>query len=490
MPLILPGNVASATAGAYDIANSVRMNSADTAYFAKTPSAGDRAKWTFSVWFKIGNIPGASSAHCFFSSGASGADQAAIKIDSQVIHWWEYDHSASSFPGYLITNRKIRDPSAWYHLVCTWDSDNGTAGNRMRMYINGTEETSFSTDTNPTSGFDSNINSNVLHEIGRQSFNSSGYFDGYFAEMAFCDGQAYAASDFGEFSEDSPTIWMPKDISGLTFGTRGWYLDFEDSADLDDDESGNGNDWTLANLAAADQMLDTPTNNFCVLNALTARSDGTLSQGNLLFTHTAAGWGSTLGTFAPTAGKWYWESRQSENTSSNGFPVGIYNVDSGLFHDQQQTQTPGHTTSTYGEGYAAYTDNGDYASWRTNNVEADTSFGSGDAADIWQCAIDLDNQKIWFGQNNTWTGSGDPANGTNATSTALTAGAAFAPITCSYDEDDDSENFHHNFGADSTFAGAISAGGNADGNGYGDFVYAPPSGFLSLCTKNLGSDGG
>ena len=219
----------------YEVANSCRFNDDDTAYFNKTPSAGDRAKWTFSCWFKLGNIPGASANHCLFSSGSSGADQATIKISNQKIDWWEWDQSANDFIGYLSTNRKIRDPSAWYHLVCTWDSDNGTAGNRMRMYINGTEETSFATDTNPTSGFDSNINSNVAHEIGREANNSSNYWDGYLAEMAFCDGQAYAASDFGEFDDDSPTIWKPKDISGLTFGSRGWYLDFEDSGDLDDD---------------------------------------------------------------------------------------------------------------------------------------------------------------------------------------------------------------------------------------------------------------
>ena len=223
--------------------------------------------------------------------------------------------------------------------------------------------------------------------------------------------------------------------------------------------------------------------NYCTLNPLTQPNAGTFSEGNLLFTHTASAWRSTAGTFGMRTGKWYWEAYQYEDLSGNGFPCGIYDIDSGLFLDKMAGDYLGQSTSTHGASYVCYTNTGSNAQKRHNGVEANLSFGAGAAGDVWQCAFDADNGKIWFGQNNTWSDSGNPATGTNATYTSIPT-STWVPVTCSYD-DDNSENYPQNFGQDASFAGRITDAGNADGNGHGTFKYSPPSGFLSLCAANL-----
>ena len=223
--------------------------------------------------------------------------------------------------------------------------------------------------------------------------------------------------------------------------------------------------------------------NFCTLNPLAQPNSGTYSEGNLLFTHTTADWRTSSGTLAVSSGKWYWEAYQYESLSGNGFPVGIYDISGGKLVSNQASAYPGRTTSTYGLGYAVYSNSGTYASKYTNQTETNTSLSIGVSGDVWQCALDLDNNKLWFGKNNSWDNSANPALGTNQ-SYAIDSGKEYVPVTCSYN-DSGSENFPQNFGQDSTFSGRISAGGNADGNGFGDFKYAPPSGFLALCSANL-----
>jgi hypothetical protein len=486
MPLILPGNVATATAATgYDVANSVRMNDDDTPYFNKTPSAGDRAKWTFSCWFKLGNIPGASSTHGILVSGGASADQSTIRIDGQVIDWVEWDQSGSATQGRLITNRVFRDPTAWYHLVCTWDSDNGTEGSRMKMYINGVRETSFSTGTYPTSGYDSAMNSNVLHEIGRQSWNSSQYFDGYFAEMAFCDGQAYAASDFGEFDSDSPTIWKPKDISGLTFGSRGWYLDFEDSGDLDDDESGNGNDWTANNLAAADQCIDSPTNNLCTLNPLhmsDPSSNYFVDNGNNTLEATNNDVDRQTGmTIHPQGIKGYFE--WNIPTDSN-FRVALQADGVGLSKNNYTALSSGQFYGLDSSGHLAYANGGSSTTLISGYVTSQS------VGDVCGCAFDFtgSNRNVWFHTNGTYgnngSGVGVPATGAypGLTSTQLSTTKEFE-FVFAVNTGGSSSSIALNFGNGSFDGTAISsAGTNAS---FGSFEYNVPSGFGPICTKTL-----
>ena len=223
--------------------------------------------------------------------------------------------------------------------------------------------------------------------------------------------------------------------------------------------------------------------NFCTLNPLAQPNSGTYSEGNLLFTHTASAWRTSFGTHGMRTGKWYWEAYQYEDiTTGNGFPIGIYDQDSGK-QAAQAAQYPGQSNSSYGTGYIAYSNTGTYATKRNNGSETNMTIDDGDAGDVWQCAFDADNGKIWFGKNNTWDNSANPALGSNESYASIPS-STWVPITCSY-SDSSSENYPQNFGQDSTFAGRISAGGNADDNGFGDFKYAPPTGFLALCSGNL-----
>ena len=184
-----------------------------------------------------------------------------------------------------------RDVSAWYHIVVAVDTTQGTASNRLKLYVNGEQITSLQASSYPSLNFDTLINNNNAHYISGAVDTTYGTrrFDGYMAEVCFIDGTALDPTSFGEFDEDSG-IWKPISVSGLTFGTNGFYLDFEDSAALGDDVSGNGNNFTVNNLTAIDQTTDTPTNNFATLNPLNNYwSAATFSEGNSVYTSNNTG---------------------------------------------------------------------------------------------------------------------------------------------------------------------------------------------------------
>jgi len=467
MPLILPGNVASATAATtYSIANSCRLDRASSAGLTREMDDGNEDRWTLSFWVKRGEMVnhtqvltmGGSNHGIFFSK------------DSLTDALLFYNYIGGD-KGQLLTSRKFRDPAAWMHLVFVWDSGNATAGNRMRIYVNGVEETAFATDTNPDQNQDSQFNvDGDTHYIGRES--GGNYFDGYIAEYVFIDGTVYAASDFGEFDSDSPTIWIPKDPSGLTFGTNGVWLDFEDSSALGNDVSGNNNDFTPANLAAIDQCVDTPTNNFATLNPIAWTTGGglTFSEGNCKLTNASSGgWKPAISTIAPTNGKWYCEIKITSSASEHH---GILDITQ--FNDQSN-----YNLDSLTRAYLYYYYNGQ----KINNSSYEDYGDSYTTGDVIGIALDLTNNKVYFAKNGTWQDSGDPTSGATGT------GAAYS-ITDGYDytfalNQHNSSVSEINYGNPSwSLSSAV-----ADANGYGAFEYAPPSGYLALCTKNLGEEG-
>jgi len=477
MPLILPGNVASATAAGYDVANSCRFNSFDTPQMHKTPgSAGNLDNWTLSVWIKRSNISSAgnnSYKTIFGIYAASGANQEGLHIQDDDVMYYQFWQGGSKV-GEIKTNRKFRDVGAWYHIVIAYDSTNGTAGDRIKMYVNGVRETSFSTTTDPTSGLNSQMGGTDKLQIG--CINTTNHFDGYMAEVVYVNGSTLDATSFGEFDEDSPTIWKPKDVSGLTFGTNGFYLDFEDSSNLGNDASG-GTDFTEVNLAATDQATDTPTNNFATMNPLDNIGATTFSEGNnlLLWTATNKTNKSTIGV---TSGKWYAECKAIDvNSGTTGAVIGVGG--------------PGCLASTYLNGSS------DPSGWgyrcQTGNIQ--NSAGNEAYGDTWAendiigVALDMDNGAVYMSKNGTWQDSGDPTSGaskTNAANNQPSYGSAISGtefFACSaYDTD----SLAWNFGGCPSYA--ISSG-NADADGYGNFEYAPPSGYYALCTKNLAEYG-
>ena len=665
----------------YSIDNSLRFNDDDSAYLSRTPSsAGNRKTWTWSGWVKNGNI---SIHRCFFSALTSTNEADIIQFRTNDIFeaYWNGSNS-----GILNSSAKYRDPSAWYHIVVAVDTTQGTAANRVKYYINGTQITDHSTVVYPSQDYETSVNNNVLHHLGTRVLSSSSrqnYFDGYLAEVHFIDGQALDPTSFGETGTYGE--WKPIEVTGMTYGTNGFYLPFsntgtkhtitangdaqhstaqskiggssmyfdgsgdyltipstsdfdfgtgdytlefwirngtanpimhidaydgsgllisyegsgyvfrpgngggwgltlthtvsldssnwhhisvvcssgtttmyydgvgvansttvvdvdwagavsgiggryggspiyapyigyldeirisnsarytsnftpsttaftEDANTLllihsdttngsttftDDsgvvgglgtDASSNTNNWTVNNLAATDQMLDTPTNNFPVFSPIykpTGNTDMTVSDGGLKIT-SASGADSSIGqswSFGDVGQpkKWYFETY----IGSGGQNIGFYiQIDGKTMWDMY---------GYYLHSSTIVCPSGESCS---NTARTSGAFASGD---LMQIAIDMENGKMWLGKNGTWDGSGDPVAGTNWQTTITGnnlrmflnhgASAAYTQVW--------------NFGQDSSFAGNKTAQGNADGNGYGDFYYTPPTDFLALCTSNL-----
>jgi hypothetical protein len=294
---------------AYEVANSLRFNSGSSDSLSRTPSStGSQQIGTWSYWIKRADITAYGLLYSIQHSGEHFEIWIAGDVDDNTIEIRNYN--GSSYDMRLITNRKFRDVSAWYHIVVALDTTQGTDSNRIKLYINGVQETSFSTATYPSVNHNFVFSQTSATKIGTR-YNDSNFFDGYMAEVVFIDGQALDPTSFGEFDEDSPTIWKPKDVSGLTFGTNGFYLDFENSSALGNDVSGNDNDFTANNLAATDQSTDTCTNNYATFNPLdNYYLSGTFSEGNLKVSidnnSTEAFTTSTIGV---SSGKWYMENK-------------------------------------------------------------------------------------------------------------------------------------------------------------------------------------
>ena len=462
---------------AYEVANSCMFNDGDSAYMHKTPSSdGNRQTFTISVWLKRGTL--SSIQNILGSSDDSFGNGLFLQFQADDTLRFGFQDPNQ----FKVTNRVFRDCSAWYNIVVAVNVNEASNSNRVKIYVNGTQETSFGTD-NTMTDVDKDWNNQQAHSVGRSGAYDSQYFDGYLAEVVSIDGSQLAATSFGEFDEDSPTIWKPKDVSGLTFGTNGFYLDFEDSSNLGNDANG-GTDLTEVNLAATDQTTDTPNNNFATLNPLdhyynaTTSTGGTLSEGNTKFVIASGNKGFARSTIGVNAGKWYWECKL--HAVSKGF-LGVCNNEI-LVKDS----TP-QVNAIY--LYEATPD------FRSGDQILTTGVASISTNNIMNFALDMDNNAFYIGVNNSWMNSGDPTSGssrTGAISELFTTGRAiisdsgemFANLLNT--STSGGINTSMNFG-NPAYANSSDA---ADANGYGAFEYAPPSGFLALCTKNLGSDGG
>jgi hypothetical protein len=287
--------------------------------------------------------------------------------------------------------------------------------------------------------------------------------------MVLIDNQALTPSSFGELSDDG--IWIPKDVSELTFSTNGFWVDGRDSSDLGDDESGNGNDYTTSGLGAHDQMADSPTNSFNTMNPLNPLSDGTLSEGNL---KNVLSGDDQFYTTQELGFKSYCEFRL-DASSNYGGAVGF-----GTFGGTNDNQNTLAFSTQYNSGQINLSDGS-----VDGNVGGTVSVG-----DIIMMALDPDTRKWWVGVNGTWRNSGNPAGGTGEVyqySTTYFGEGIGAIVWGGWKGSANGMTVTWNFGQDSTFGGQETAGGNSDGNGVGNFKYSVPSGFLANCTKNLGS---
>ena len=492
MPLIIPSNSQSSTG--FSIDQSIRYNDDDSPILKKTYSgAGTEETFTLSMWVKRGAIGaglGASNLGLtLFSGGADVSNYGEIVFRSSGHSTQDclefYNSTSGSTNMMLKTNRLFRDPSAWYHLVFVMDTTNAVSSERLRMYINGVRETSFATATYPAKDTVPNFNTATEHGIGGFAVSTdTRFFDGYLAEIVFLDGTATDCNSFAEFNDSG--IWVPKSVSGLTFGTNGFHIDGRDSADLGDDESGQGNDYTASGLAAHDQVFDTPTNNFCVLNPISKPSydSGVTVRGvsgvNLSSISKPSGNtnGFAFGTMGVTSGKWYYELYTTTYPAVEALGLG--------WIDSENTQT----ATSSGSGWRDFGVNqrhttSAYSSWVWgSNESTSTGLTPFQASVVVGVATDFDNNTFTLTTNGSAYGSVD-FDSTSPTQD-LTDGTIWLPK--SELANDAVALVTFNFGQDSTFNGQITAGGNADGNGVGNFKYSVPSGYLALCSKNLGAD--
>ena len=450
---------------AYEVANSCRFNDDDNPKMVVTPSSsGTNAGkiYTLSAWVKFGNIGvdktiwSCSTDTYIYITGAG-----VISCNFRRNGGTNYEYNST---------RKLRDPSAWYHIVLRVDTTDSTDADKVQVYVNNQEDTPATTTyQNMADDYETGANvSGVEQRIGVYSDGSLD-FDGYMAEVIMVDNQSLAPTEFGEYDEDSPNIWKPKDISDISVGTNGYYLDFEDSSNLGNNAAGSGSaDLTETNLAATDQTTDTPTNNFCTLNPLTI-SGATLSEGNLKYTHTQNGeYRTVLGTFGLDSGKWYWEVKI---VSEDGYrPV------SGIASTQDTPYyQPAYSSLHLGKGNASaglFT-HGDMSLNGSSGTAPDTL----DDGDITGFALDLDS-----GTNTLAVYKNGSLDETYNLTTVGTYGSYTPAITGYHSANNVMEI---NFGNPSF---SISSG-NSDANGYGNFEYAVPSGYYALNTKNLAEYG-
>ena len=463
MPLILGTNSIKDTG--FNVANSLRFNDDDSPMLQITPSssATNSKKMTISFWCKRSNL-GINGRIFSADTSDSNSNRDSLFFDSNDKLYLFLDNGS---PGNLRTNRLFRDVSAWYHIVIAIDTTQSTNTNRVKFYINGVQETSFDSSGDgivyPSQNYDIvGFGQNGREAtIGADTDNggNDNEFDGYLAELVFIDGQQLDPTSFGEFDSDSPNIWKPIDVSGLTFGTNGFYLDFENASSLGADVSGNSNNFTVNNLTSVDQSTDTCTNNFATLNPLDFTGSITASEGNTVFQG-----GRYKATFGVSSGKWYWEAKRL-NAPDNAY-IGIKADD-------------GDWNNSYNNSYTYYTSNGNYYL----NGSSQGSYGSSSTTnDILIFALDMDNGKFYVGENGTFYNSGNPASGTNPMASSISG--TYLPVVIN-NSASGTDQYSFNFGNPSF---SISSG-NADANGFGNFEYAVPSGYFALCTKNLAEHG-
>ena len=461
MPFFDPIRIGSSGTAdtAYTVDRSLRFNSADDAYLTRTPSStGNQKVWTWSAWFKRTNLGTTGYLFASNESNSSGDGIAALYFQSDQIYTY-YDTSGSNTYG-AVNSRKYRDIGAWYHIVWQVDAANTT----HRIWINGVEETGLS--NNPIDYNYTMNQSGHTNVMGATPWNTSNTSDLYLAEVHFSDGNKYAASDFGE-TDATTGQWVPKSVS-ITYGTNGFYLNFSDNSGtsattLGKDSSGNSNNWTPNNFSVAagagnDSVEDTPTNNFCTLNPLDKNSNVTASDGNLKAVGTSGAHYPIFSTFGMKGGKWYVEYRN--NGSSSNWRHAIMNFEHDSASLNADSTVASNTSAVNKVGYGINVNNGN----KMHDSDTGSSYGTAlsGTSDVLQCAVDLDNGKIYWGINNTWFNSGDPAAGSNP---------AFSGIDTTITW---------------TFAHHIYHIANCTVNfGQQGFSYTPPSGFKALSSANL-----
>ena len=452
MPLIIPSNSISDLG--YNVANSLRFDDGSSDHLSRTQDTADnRRKFTINCWIKRSNLTRSDFFHSY-----NGGYYIFLDFFNDRLNIYSQSGATVNFD--ISTNRLLRDISAWYNIVIAFDTTQATASDRIKVYVNGVQETSFSSSSYPSQNHDCEIGtSSHLLKIG--SYAGSGdFFNGYMSEYVLIDGQQLDPTSFGEFDEDS-SIWKPIDVSGLTFGTNGFYLDFENSGSLGADVSGNGNNFTVNNLTSIDQTTDTPTNNYATMNPLIPTANLTFSEGNLKLTTGGSDvTGGGIGTIGVTQGKWYWELKLLSSNMGN-HTHGIIS----------ELTNPSQTALQSKVGVTQFR-NDDGGEMVKDGTQTTADYGTFSTGDIMGVALNADDNQISIYKS----GSAIVSNFTISTTRGVLFPFVGMGLNC---------ETQINFGSPPY----SESGGNSDGNGYGNFSMSVPSGYYALNTKNLAEYG-
>jgi len=473
-----------------------------TSYLTRAASGGNQKTYTISVWVKIGN------SKTPITTGAAnrviiGSDISADATNHATLSFYSNGQlkfmnlTSNDWGTHKRSFRMLLDGTSWYHIVCRVDTTQATASDRVRLYVNGEQITSFDNDQTPDQNEDTGMFRYQTIIGARKSSSPDDFWLGYMAHMHICEGYSYAPTKFGE-TDSTTGEWKPTlNPSSVSYGDNGAWLKFEDSSNLGLDSSGEGHNFTV--VGSLKQSISTPSNTFCALDFNQAYNESHIRYAQTAFLGTSTNARGCASTQMVKNGKWYFEVKvETDRTSSDGATISI--AKNGT-HAQRRWRNEGanaivgkETGSNGCEGitYQPMTS--------TPNIIDDggggtVNYGSqASADDIIMVAVDLSaaTSKIWFGKNGTWfnapstSSAGDPANG-NYPGLSFAKGDDFWGINItSVVNAADNANKHMfcNFG-EGRFGTTAVASANADGAGLGAFEYAVPSGFYSICTKNI-----
>jgi hypothetical protein len=474
--------------GPQSIDNSLRFDDGSTDYLSgpNTTAGSTKTKFTFSAWIKRANLTSVDDT--VLGKWSSANDRGHINFSDTPDDTIQlFEKVSGSTTVHLLTNRLFRDTSAWYNIVYIGDTTQSTSSDRLKLFVNGVQETSFGTATYPSQNYEWQLQAIAKNfGIGAFAAENAGASPSsfYLAEVVYLDGVAGSVSSFGE-TDTTTGIWKPKKIGSFTSaGTNSFYLDFKDSSNVGKDASGLSNNFTVNNLTSIDQSTDTCVVNYATGNPLIRNktyNDGSLAEGNTYFAPN--GRAITCSTIGVTKGKWYAEFKAQD---AGALSIGVGDLQLGIQAIGQTNPIYYDNNPSYAIGY--YNSNG--------NIQyntASTSYGNSYADnDIIGVALDMDNYALYFSKNGVFQNSGDPTSGSSKTGDA-TSTASYNPLNSGepmffFVEDFSAAGAGEcflNFGSPSF---SISSG-NSDANGFGNFEYSVPSGYYALNTSNLNTYG-
>ena len=420
-------------------------------------------KGTVSHWIKKSIIGASETEYGTFAAWLNGGNTTRTHLNfyNNTIYFYSQQHSMV-----LQTNRVFRDTNAWYHIVVAWDTTQSTASNRVKIYVNGVQETSFSTANYPAQNAVLECNTSGrrfgVGTLANGSGVAYGFWDGSISHFHFIDGTQYAASDFG--STDSTTgEWKINTSPSVTYGNNGFFWLKDNIATTDN--SPNSNTFTVGG-GTLTKTEDCPSNVFATMNPLIpGQTNYTYSNGNNTITQGSAAWVKSNSTLGMSSGKYYWEAKY---VSGSYTVVGV---------DKTDTATPYPSTSSSAVGWK-----------RNGNVEVattpQTDIASYAHGDIVSVALDMDNGCVYFGKAGVWQNSGDPTSGSSKTGAyslpSYVANTPYFATVSPYGSGATSMNFGNGYFGTTAVS---SAGTNA--SGIGIFEYDVPTGYTALSTKGL-----